>query len=397
MNLSRVLISQIASTHSPADVKLVVLYDENSEHAEEWSYVRWLPHVWNEEHSMRYVASNENEINDVLYALAQVLRNRSENIQSSYGNTPKFYPHYVVFVESPELLDSQMVSKYLYESGTTLGVTTVIFSGMYEQLPSECSFIIQDNQEFQGIYGVREGGDERRSVLFDYLDANSIEQMAKRMSCLRANQMEASSDIPNSITFFEMMGVHRLEEMNVLEHWRKNRTYESMRALIGQKAGNKECYLDINEKYHGPHGLVAGTTGSGKSETLQTYILSLAVNFSPLDVGFLIIDFKGGGMANLFSNLPHTIGQISNLSGNRVRRAMVSIKSENRRRERIFGEYGVKNIDEYTKLVKNREASEPIPHLLIIIDEFAELKREEPEFMRELISVAQVGRSLAYI
>ena len=99
-------------------------------------------------------------------------------------------------------------------------------------------------------------------------------------------------------------------------------------------------------------------------------------------------------MANLFSNLPHTIGQISNLSGNRVRRAMVSIKSENRRRERIFGEYGVKNIDEYTKLVKNREASEPIPHLLIIIDEFAELKREEPEFMRELISVAQVGRSL---
>lgn len=394
MNLSRVLISQIASTHSPADVKLVVLYDENSEHAEEWSYVRWLPHVWNEEHSMRYVASNENEINDVLYALAQVLRNRSENIQSGYGNTPKFYPHYVVFVESPELLDSQMVSKYLYESGTTLGVTTVIFSGMYEQLPSECSFIIQDNQEFQGIYGVREGGDERRSVLFDYLNANSIDQMAKRMSCLRANQMEASSDIPNSITFFEMMGVHRLEEMNVLEHWRKNRTYESMRALIGQKAGNKECYLDINEKYHGPHGLVAGTTGSGKSETLQTYILSLAVNFSPLDVGFLIIDFKGGGMANLFSNLPHTIGQISNLSGNRVRRAMVSIKSENRRRERIFGEYGVKNIDEYTKLVKNREASEPIPHLLIIIDEFAELKREEPEFMRELISVAQVGRSL---
>lgn len=394
LNMSRVMIAQLAATHSPADVKLVALYDENSEHAREWSYVRWLPHVWNEERTMRYVASNESEINDVLYSLAQILRNRAESAQSGFGAPKAFYPHYVILVEKPEMLESQMISKYLYESGAALGVTTVILASSYEKLPSECSFIIQDDEKFRGIYGVREGGDERRNVNFDMVSYPQMDHMAKQMSMLKVNQIEASSDIPNSITFFEMLGIHRLEEMNVLEHWRKNRTYESMRALIGQKAGNKDCYLDINEKYHGPHGLVAGTTGSGKSETLQTYIISLAMNFSPQDVGFLIIDFKGGGMANLFSKLPHTIGQISNLSGSQVRRAMVSIKSENRRRERIFGEYGVKNIDEYTKLVKNREASEPIPHLLIIIDEFAELKREEPEFMRELISVAQVGRSL---
>lgn len=394
LNLSRVMITQLAATHSPADVKLVVLYDADSEHAKEWSCVRWLPHVWNEERSLRYVASNENEINDVLYALTQILRNRSENAQNGYGNAKSFYPHYVVLVEKPEMLESQMISKYLYESGVQLGVTTVIFSEGYEKLPSECSFVIQNDEEFRGIYGVQEGGDERRNVAFDAVSYPQMEQMVKHMSMLKVNQMEASSDIPNSITFFEMLGVHRLEELNVLEHWRKNRTYESMRALIGQKAGSRDCFLDINEKYHGPHGLVAGTTGSGKSETLQTYILSLAVNFSPLDVGFLIIDFKGGGMANLFAKLPHTIGKITNLSGNQVRRAMVSIESENRRREIIFGEYGVKNIDEYTKLLKNREATEPIPHLLIIVDEFAELKREEPEFMRQLISVSQIGRSL---
>ena len=94
--------------------------------------------------------------------------------------------------------------------------------------------------------------------------------------------------------------------------------------------------MDLHERYHGPHGLVAGTTGSGKSETLQTYILSLALNFSPDDIGLFIIDYKGGGMGNLFSALPHTLGQISNLSGNQVQRAMVSIKSENVRRQRIF-------------------------------------------------------------
>ena len=138
--------------------------------------------------------------------------------------------------------------------------------------------------------------------------------------------------------------------------------------MVGQKAGGVPCYLDVHEKYHGPHGLVAGTTGSGKSETLQTYMLSLAVNYSPDDIAFFIIDYKGGGMANLFSGLPHLAGQISNLSGNQVKRAMISIKSENRRRQRIFTENGVNHINLYTKLYKNGEASVPIPHLFLIID-----------------------------
>ena len=123
-------------------------------------------------------------------------------------------------------------------------------------------------------------------------------------------------------------------------------------------------------------------------------MLSLAVNFSPEDVSFFIIDFKGGGMANLFAGLPHLAGQISNLSGNQIQRAMISIRSEKDRRERIFAQYGVHKIDLYTRLYKNHEAEIPIPHLFIIIDEFAELKREQPEFMQELISISQVGRSL---
>ena len=165
-----------------------------------------------------------------------------------------------------------------------------------------------------------------------------------------------------------MYQVETPEQLKVLERWSKNGSEYSLRALIGQKEGGMPCFLDLHEKYHGPHGLLAGTTGSGKSETLQTLILSLAISYSPTEVAFFLIDYKGGGMANLFSGLPHLAGQISNLSGSLIQRAMTSVKSENRRRQRIFAEYGVNNISAYLRLYHEGEAEEAIPHLFLIID-----------------------------
>ena len=153
-------------------------------------------------------------------------------------------------------------------------------------------------------------------------------------------------------------------------------------------------YLNLHEKAHGPHGLIAGTTGSGKSETIQSYILSLAVNFHPHDVAFLLIDYKGGGMANLFKNLPHLLGTITNLDGAQSMRALASINAEIHRRERLFREFEVNHINQYQKKFKNGEATEPLPHLFLISDEFAELKVNQPDFIKELVSIARVGRSL---
>ena len=139
---------------------------------------------------------------------------------------------------------------------------------------------------------------------------------------------------------------------------------------------------------------MAGTTGSGKSETLQSYIASLAVNFHPYEVAFLLIDYKGGGMANLFADLPHLVGSITNLDVAQANRALVSIQAELKKRQRLFAEYDVNHINQYMKLFKEGVATEPMPHLFLISDEFAELKTNQPDFMKELVSAARIGRSL---
>ena len=391
-DIARSIITQLAANNCYTDVRMAVLGDGST--GADWSFMKWLPHVWNNDRSQRYVALKASEVGGVCYELTQIFRSRAEEASNSSSRQAVLPMQYVVLVESSALLESEPLAKYLYERPETIGVTTLLLANSFEDLPNSCDFVIENSRNFSGMYSMAPNGEQPQKISFDHVSQRAAEELARRISDVRVVETGSGKDLPDSLTFLQMLGVGKLSELEVLDNWRKNRTYQTMQAMVGWKAGGAPCYLNIHEKHHGPHGLVAGTTGSGKSETLQTYILSLAINYSPQDVGFFIIDFKGGGMANLFDKLPHMLGTISNLSGSQVRRAMVSIKSENMRRQRIFNEYGVNHIDAYTKLVKSGEASLPVPHMFIIIDEFAELKREQPEFMRELISVAQVGRSL---
>ena len=178
----------------------------------------------------------------------------------------------------------------------------------------------------------------------------------------------------------------------------------SLKAPIGIDSSGRIIDLDIHERFHGPHGLIAGSTGSGKSELIITYILSLAVNYHPDDVSFILIDYKGGGLTGAFEKrnikLPHLVGTITNIDTVGLQRALTSIQSELRRRQRIFYDArtltneGTIDIYKYQRLYHQGIVTKPVPHLLIICDEFAELKQQQEEFLDELISVARIGRSL---
>ncbi|MCR4657069.1 MAG: FHA domain-containing protein [Lachnospiraceae bacterium] len=274
------------------------------------------------------------------------------------------------------------------------GIKIVLLAHSYNGLPGELSRIIQNDKSFRGIVNTRDSG-ENREIRFDRPDLSILDGFIRKLSSISMKEDGIHIPIPDKVLIEHIFDMPP-ETMGsaIADNWKRNNTIKSLKIPIGISEDRRIVYLDLHESFHGPHGLVAGMTGSGKSEMLQTIILSIAMTFSPEKASFFLIDYKGGGMAEMFKELPHLGGCISNLSGNNIYRAMVSIRSENERRQKLFLDFGVNRISEYEKKHIAGEVQEPLPHIFIIIDEFAELKKNEPEFMRELVSVAQVGRSL---
>lgn len=393
MEIIRNLVLQIAMCNCYTEVKIVCVYDKNKMvQYGQWDFFRWLPHIWDSSKQRRFIAQSQAEARELFYRLLQIFKER-ETVSDS-NHSEERIPHYVLFIAEEEYLQGEMFSKYIFNKKENYGITVIWIASRREKLPNTCKLILENSREFSGWYEVEKHSQRRKEIQFDLIKKEVADRLIRMISGTKVAEIEEKRGIPDTIDFLHMYGAESIEELDIENRWNKNRTYDSCRVLIGRKAGGESCYLDVHERYHGPHGLLAGTTGSGKSEVLQTFILSMAINFSPEAVNFLLIDYKGEGMSGMFSDLPHISGKISNLSDGQTYRAMISIKSENRRRQKIFKKFKVNNINDYTKLFIEGETKEAIPHLLIIIDEFAELKKAEPEFMQELISVAQVGRSL---
>mgnify|MGYP000855590087 FL=1 len=389
----QLLVMQLATFHSYHDVQFITILPE--EERDQWSWMRWLPHAKLQELNVRGFVYNQRTRDQVLNSLNQILKlRRSQKEEASHKESTLFHPHYVVLVTDEKLILDHVIMEFFTEDPTELGCSLVFVEDVMSSLSENIQTVINIKDRNTGQLVMEEGVLKETDFRLDHFPADyDKERIARTLAPLNHLQ-NLKSSIPDTVTFMEMYGVETFEDLQVSSRWKKNAPYKSLAVPIGLRGKDDLVQLNLHEKAHGPHGLIAGTTGSGKSETIQSYILSLAVNFHPHDVAFLLIDYKGGGMANLFKNLPHLLGTITNLDGAQSMRALASINAEIHRRERLFGEFEVNHINQYQKKFRNGEATEPLPHLFLISDEFAELKVNQPDFIKELVSIARVGRSL---
>ncbi len=406
VNLLSQLLLQIVTFHSYEDLKIVML--TNKENSSNWEFIKPLPHLFNNDKSIRYFGNTLEEYKEICYHLEKIYSSRIKNddMQNfSKNNNKKYIPHYLIITDSFKQIRNIEVIKNILSQKEKVGFSIIILTDKVSTLPDQCQTFI--NTSF-------DKGDLFRSSLNNknqnfYIINNNYDYKG----CIKtlANipieiEKGKSNQLPDKISFLEMFDVGKIEQLNILNRWQQNNPQFSLQAPVGYGENGEKITLDLHEKYHGPHGLIAGMTGSGKSEFIITYILSMAINYHPYEVQFILIDYKGGGLAGAFENsvtgikLPHLVGTITNLDANEIKRSLSSIESELKRRQRAFniareasGESTV-DIYKYQKMYREGIIKEPVSHLFIICDEFAELKNQQPEFMEQLISTARIGRSL---
>lgn len=392
------MVMQLALTHSYDEAKLVMLLDE--ENIPVFNYVRYLPHNWDNDRSIRFFATSSSDailISEYLSRELEAVHDRDKQKQTA-GKAPA----YIVVALSKKLFASVEVLQELLLEETYCSVSIL---AAFDGIPKECSKII-DLREGSKLVDLIHPQVPEQNFVLDLWDKKMAQDGMQALMKIKLKMDSQAYLLPGTLNFLEMYGAGRVEHLNPLKRWEENNPVKSLSALIGIGTDGRPFTLDLHEKRQGPHGLVAGMTGSGKSEFLITYILSMAVNFSPDEVAFILIDYKGGGLADAFEDkengihLPHLVGTITNLDGASIQRSLMSVKSELMRRQRVFKEAKARNkegtmdIYDYQRLYRSGKVTEPMPHLFIISDEFAELKQQQQEFMDELISAARIGRSL---
>lgn len=379
-------ILQLISLYSYDDLGLVIIYDEAEKDI--WDYYRWLPHIWNSDGTVRMIASDADEL--------RVISGEIEKIRNAGSKGSE--RRYILICASRALsLKAEFVGKLIKDGDESKFSIVTLYDSM-NYLPKECSLVLELNDNMANVY--RMGADTTQQIKLDSTAGIDMPKLSVALANINLARNNEVFELPPSYKFLEMFNVTKAEHLNCLQRWKDSNPVETLKVPIGINSHGDMSMLDVHEKYHGPHGLIAGMTGSGKSEFIMTMILSMAVNYHPYEVSFVLIDYKGGGMANAFIGMPHLAGTITNLDGASMTRSMEAIQAELSRRQKVFGEVestlniSPMNIYKYQMLYREGRVSEPMPHLMIISDEFAELKAQQPDFMANLVSAARIGRSL---
>jgi S-DNA-T family DNA segregation ATPase FtsK/SpoIIIE len=390
--VARALVGQLVALHSPAE--LVVAAVASAATAPGWDWLKWTPHVSSPGSPLTspHLAVGRGACHALVAEIEGLI---DERTKADHGCQD--LPIVVLLVRS-RIAD-------IARRGPTVGVAVVWKAPSVERLPASCRTYIEIDVAAGWARAVFV--EHRDPVLLsdvESLPPNAAMRLARRLAPLVdvAARTEDSSDLPSSVSFVGLAGRDvAYDPHSVLERWRESgsiidrnatavrrRSKESgLRALIGQSAV-EPLFLDLRAQ--GPHALVGGTTGAGKSELLQSWILGMAVAYSPDRVTFLLVDYKGGSAFGQCRELPHTVGMVTDLSVQLARRALTSLGAELRYREHVLNRKRAKDLIE---LERSGDPDAP-PSLVIVIDEFAALVQELPEFVDGVVNIAQRGRSL---
>ncbi len=383
--LARSLVAQVAGWHSPRWTSMVVLTAEPSR---DWEWVRWLPHLRPDESGPLLVGVEPAQVRarvDELVALLESRRATSATGVDRHWTGPTT----VVVLDGAGALRRQPGVARLLDEGPAVGLRFLCLDRDVVSLPVECGATV----EVAGVVGTRLRVVAAATTYDDVVADGVSDRWAVRFGRALAPLRDATPDdtdhgLPDSVRLLDLLPFDATDPVALETAWRVSG--RDSRVVLGVGPDGEPFVIDL--AHDGPHALVAGTTGSGKSELLQTMVAGLAVANRPDEMSFVLVDYKGGAAFQECALLPHTVGIVTDLDGRLTERALQSLGAELRRRETVLNAAGCKDLDDYLR--ESASGGPPMPRLVLVVDEFATLAEELPDFVGGLVGIAQRGRSL---